>query len=356
MFEDLIFRISGARKNKLPFVVYRDPGSQKIKGLFQKDDQLNYLDDFKEQGFVFAPFDDVAPTIIFKKYNCDHFELDYEKELLVDSLPKKTLANTSNSPVDHQQAKRDHLALVNKGLDFLKDQNVSKVVLSRNEEVDLKGLELSEIFLRLVQNYPLAFVYLWVHPQVGCWMGASPETLLEVKNKQFKTMALAGTQSFQGNLDVTWGSKEIQEQQFVTDFIESQLNDFDLEISKPFTKKAGSLLHICTEIKGVLADDDQLGRLVGVLHPTPAVCGLPKDRAMAFILENETYDRAFYTGYLGELHIGNGSNLYVNLRCMQIKDHKAVLYIGGGITAHSIAESEWEETVAKSKVMKEVFM
>jgi len=94
------------------------------------------------------------------------------------------------------------------------------------------------------------------------------------------------------------------------------------------------------------------------LHPTPAVCGLPKNEAKSFILENENYDRKYYTGFLGELNSDvngiNTSSLYVNLRCMEIAKDEAIIYVGGGITKDSIPEKEWEETVRKTATMKKV--
>ena len=70
-----------------------------------------------------------------------------------------------------------------------------------------------------------------------------------------------------------------------------------------------------------------------------------------FILENEQYDREFYTGFLGELNIKRQSNLYVNLRCMQVLGNEISVYVGGGITVDNIPEKEWKETEAKSEVM-----
>ena len=95
------------------------------------------------------------------------------------------------------------------------------------------------------------------------------------------------------------------------------------------------------------------------MHPTPAVCGLPKNSAKAFILENEPHDRHFYSGFLGELNSSfstnsRSSDLFVNLRCMQIEDSKAHLYMGCGITKDSIPEKEWEESVNKSMTIKKV--
>jgi isochorismate synthase len=92
------------------------------------------------------------------------------------------------------------------------------------------------------------------------------------------------------------------------------------------------------------------------LHPTPAVCGVPKSEALNFIIANENYTRTYYTGYFGELNIQNASELFVNLRCMQFIKNKSQLeiYVGGGITAQSNSEKEYEETVSKAQIMKRI--
>ena len=90
------------------------------------------------------------------------------------------------------------------------------------------------------------------------------------------------------------------------------------------------------------------------MHPTPAVCGFPKDESKAFILENENYDRTFYTGFLGELNVHNQTDLFVNLRCMEIVDKQVNLFIGCGITKDSIPEKEWEESINKSMTMNKI--
>ena len=190
-------------------------------------------------------------------------------------------------------------------------------------------------------------------------------------------MSLAGTQTYKENDNVFWGNKEIEEQQLVTDFIENQIKDIstNLQIEKAKTIKAGTLLHLKSKVDGDLKKEASLQKLIRALHPTPAVCGMPKAPAKAFILEHENYNREFYTGFLGELNLETevkprtgrrnienraytvkrkSTQLYVNLRCMQIKDNKALVYVGGGITETSNPENEWEETVAKSKVVKKV--
>ena len=98
------------------------------------------------------------------------------------------------------------------------------MVLSRSEDVQTQ-LEGLGIFKNLLKKYETAFVYYWFHPETGIWLGATPETLLKVERDKFKTMSLAGTQSFQGTSSVNWGEKEIEEQQIVTDSILENLQD-----------------------------------------------------------------------------------------------------------------------------------
>jgi len=334
---------------KTPFVAYRKPSDKTIYLMVQQDDALYYLNNYSQKGFVFAPFDDQEKTILFPLDKCELSNFSYDQEN--SFIPQKEM---KEEYLSDEQPKRNHIELVTKGIDFLKKEKVKKVVLSRKEKVSIGKILKGALFNRLIQHYPLTFVSVCYHPKVGLWMGATPETLLRVEDNIFTTMSLAGTQRYRGKDHEDWGAKEKVEQQIVTDFIVSQLNDFKLEISKPISKKAGSLLHICTEIKGELNSNDQLEVLIKKLHPTPAVCGLPKEESKSFILKNENYDREFYTGFLGELNMNNTSDLYVNLRCMQMDGQNASLYIGGGITKESNPISEWEETVTKSEVMKRV--
>lgn len=354
MLQKLLDKIKKAQYDNLPFVVYNKPNSKEINAFFQQDSQLVYQTNFEESGFVFAPFDNRELSVIFSSNKCENYQTYFND--LTNYLPELDSKSSLNTITYDDKIKKKHVALVKRGIDFLKEKKALKVVLSRKEEVDSENLDIVNVFIKLLNQYSNAFVYLWYHPKVGLWMGATPETLLSVKQNKFSTMALAGTQIYNGSIDINWEEKEIEEQQFVTDYIINKLKKFDISASKPFTKKAGSLVHICTEITGEFSNNNQMGILVKTLHPTPAVCGLPKDQAKNFIIENENYSREYYTGYLGELNIKEQSNFFVNLRCMQISKQKAVLYIGGGITKDSNPEKEWEETKAKSKVMKQVLL
>jgi isochorismate synthase len=215
-------------------------------------------------------------------------------------------------------------------------------------------------FEALCRRYPDAFVSLVSIPGLGTWLGASPELLLSLSDNNLSTVALAGTQGYSDNIPlsaVTWGTKEIEEQALVSEYIRDFFRRLELprfaEIG-PRTVAAGNVAHLQTTFE-IDLEPRRLLRLANQvlhdLHPTSAVCGMPKREALSFILENEKYDRAFYSGFLGPVHVENRSQLFVNLRCMQLKQEHAILYVGGGITQDSVPEAEWEETVLKSNTL-----
>lgn len=367
LLEDFFEIAQNQFNDALPFVLYQKPNASVVKGLFQNNDLVYTSENLTESGFVFAPFNIEERTVLIPSNQSEILECDFV-------IPAQTEINLQEAN-NLSEAKSFHINLVSKAIKAIKNNTFKKVVLSRKEEVSLLEGNPIELFKRLLSQYKSALVYCWYHPKIGLWLGATPETLLSITGNRYTTMALAGTQAYKGNNNPTWKTKETQEQQLVTDFLVNNLQPLvsSLNVSKVETVKAGTLLHLRTQVSGIL--NSNLKAIVEVLHPTPAVCGLPKAVSKQFILENENYKREFYTGFLGELNITEKitrntnrrniensaynsvktvSNLFVNLRCMQLTDVKAHIYIGGGITKDSIPEQEWEETVNKSQTMKKV--
>ena len=364
--KELLEKANHARANELPFVIYRKPDSKRISCLIQKDKKLQFVKDYKESGFVMAPFLHSDKAVLFSDKNSMFYTCDCDLE----SLESADFRGDEINDGFKEDEKKKHIKLVAEGIKTIDQSNILKVVLSRQEVISLDAIDITTIFNKLLLKYPAAFVYIWYHPEIGLWAGASPETLIQAVEGNFRTMALAGTMPFPGNKEIVWGEKEIDEQQLVTEHIAKELSEMQISIGSPYNKMAGNLVHICTDIHGKLTENQDLNTLIRTLHPTAAVCGLPKREAKRFILEHEGYNRGFYTGFLGELNLnkmiesGNANKnefpetiLFVNLRCMQLisePENSAILYIGGGITKASIPELEWEETIAKSKVMKNV--
>jgi isochorismate synthase len=260
-----------------------------------------------------------------------------------------------------------YLQSVQEAVEAIESGTLKKVVLSRTKEVELPpDFVLTEVFERLCEKYPNAFVSLVYLPQLDqVWLGATPETLVDVdKEGIFRTVSLAGTQSAynaEGQpippKQAPWTQKEIEEQALVSRYIIScfkKIRVREYTEEGPKTVVAGNLMHLCSNyaVDTKEINFPELGTvMLELLHPTSAVCGMPKMAALQFIQDHESYDREFYSGFLGPVNVENETHLFVNLRCMKIQNGVATLYAGGGITEDSIPKKEWQETELKCQTM-----
>ena len=349
---DLYRRVKTQVNQQKPFVLYSSFNDDSCHAFFQSDKKSHIVSDFSESGFIFAPFDLNRPTYIIPNL----------KSELINFTPRFI----KKSPSLFQEIQNDpkvHVKLVKQALDAINSTDLHKIVLARKAEFEFQDIDVIALFLSMFTAYPEAYSYCWYHPKTGFWLGASPETLLNLNQNKVETVALAGTQRYNGSLEIIWDDKNREEQKFVTDFLEETLLDQldQLCISEPKTVRAGHLVHLKSVLTGTLKQsDNNLERLIKSIHPTPAVCGLPKAKAQHFILQNETIDRSFYSGFLGQINSSNdnstkGSNLVVNLRCMHVDETKVTLFAGGGITSKSNPEKEWQETEAKIRTLKTIF-
>ena len=350
---DLFIKVKTHQEQQLPFALFCKPASDKIIGVFQKNDHLYFLENFEEKGFVFAPFDaDEIPFIPL-----EHSDVFIENVNLSNYFFENKTSNT-NSAISNDFFED----LVAKAVDAIHQKQFSKVVLSRKEEIDNPDFDIEITINKMISLYSNAFKYCFFHPKIGTWLGATPEQFLNTNGNALKTVALAGTQLATSSKNVVWQDKEKMEQQLVTDFIVDSLEDLakEVTISSPYSVKAGNLWHIKADIFAQLKSKKSLKKIIMALHPTSAVCGLPKQAAKEFILENEGYNREYYSGFLGELNIDFvtfrtlQTDLFVNLRCMKIVKNKAQLFIGCGITKDSNPVDEFIETVNKSMTMKKI--
>ena len=355
--EAFLKKITAYQAKELPFVVYRKPHQNSIKGFFQNDRDVYTTDKYTKEGFVFAPFDSSHQTVFFPSEKCDFLESHQPLS------SKNEVVENSTTVVESVADKQYHIALVNKGVETIRAEIFQKVVLSRQLSIrkrePVSSEEIISLFKKLEALYPTAFVYCWFHPNIGLWLGATPERLVSIVDNTIKTMALAGTQKYAEKDTIVWDEKERKEQQLVTDFIVNALQSVssDISVSKTVNHRAGQLVHLKNDITAVLSKNKTIKNIVDQLHPTPAVCGLPKEKTQQFILNHEGYKRSFYTGFLGECNMSDSksdalkTDFYVNLRCMNIDRNTIYIYVGGGITKDSNAELEWQETVNKAQTM-----
>lgn len=237
-----------------------------------------------------------------------------------------------------------------------------KIVLARCAKEELShSIPPMELFYKACDLYPRMMISLVCTEKGGYWLTATPEILLEGMGNDWRTIALAGTVRLEGDQlsgegeTANWSTKNIQEQRYVATYIAECLEQFTSDFSEegPSSVRAANLVHLRSDFTFTLPSKDCVGDLLKALHPTPAVCGLPKREAFHFITHNEHTPRLYYSGFQGWLG-EEETHLYVSLRCMRIEGNSYYLYAGGGLLKDSLEEQEWAETEAKMETMRRV--
>ncbi|MDE6297435.1 MAG: chorismate-binding protein, partial [Muribaculaceae bacterium] len=230
------------------------------------------------------------------------------------------------------------------------EKTVYSRVISGDESIDIK-----ESLSSLSSYFPNAFVFCFHTPQTGTWIGATPEKLLQSKNGMLSTVALAGTRVVSDNIDQPeWDQKNIEEQNMVTLYIFSIFKSSGIQVQSdisPKSKRVGKLEHLCTEFNALSPGNMGETELLDFLYrlsPTPALCGYPKEKGYSIINSTEDFSRAYYGGFTGPYFSEREFTFYVILRSLRFTLSRWCMYAGGGITADSIPEAEWEETCRKA--------
>ena len=339
------------------FALWRIPGEARIHLRVQTEGEPRLLYDVKELnlrgGFIIAPFcvSDRHPIVVIDKARAEVIPIQADGA----SPSFRPVEGERPFPVSDEWDYRRYAACFHKFLDALTSGEQEKLVLSRQKEtVRPAGVSIGEAFRRAVERYIYSYVYLCHTPATGTWMGSTPEILLAGRHGAWQTVALAGTQRLDhGRVPTEWDAKNRREQQLVADYIHAQLRTLGIGARTvgPYPARAGELSHLKTEFHFSLPDERRIGEVLDLLHPTPAVCGLPKEKAYDFILRHEGYDRAYYSGFVGLLDPEGETSLYVNLRCVHIQPSKFTFYAGGGLLASSSLDEEWRETGDKMGTM-----
>ncbi len=336
-----------------PFVAYRLPSQDQACGIIVSHTEPLNLEELTigplDGSFVVAPFD---------RSHENGWLLRGDEPAEVLGFSASPLALEAEKPfvsfLEEASSRKEYQHNFGRMMEALNRQEVDKVVLARRKRVDPISPDLLPLlFEHLCRAHPGAFVYMIDHPEMGCWMGASPEAFLKKEGPVVETVALAATRHpIEGKNK--WDHKELEEQGLVSAFIDEVLEDFgliDYERSGPETVDAGEMVHLKTTYS-IKSDSlkTRMGQFMMALHPTPALCGLPKDEAFRLIKEGEGFSRQLYGGFLGPVS-GNDFQFFVNIRCMKMSRKETFLYLGGGLTRESEEEKEWEETRLKARTL-----
>jgi isochorismate synthase len=358
----------------------------------------------QQQGFLLAPFkpSDKEPIVLIKGEARMISTLNPQQTSLNS---QQTSLNTQLSTLNSHKSYSDTFSIFHQAL--LNGQ-FQKIVLARcATEAHDGSITPIALFHQACQLYPRMFVALVSTPQSGTWLTASPEILLEhLPDDRWRTIALAGTMRLRSDKadnegqHLRWSAKNIQEQRHVSSYIANVLRRFsdDVHEEGPRTIRAAHLVHLRSDFTFTINKEcTRVGELLQALHPTPAVCGLPKEEAQRFIIANERTPRHYYSGFMGPFNLPQkpqpssltpqqtslnsqpstlnshqtslnsqpstlnqttlnqttlNSHLYVSLRCMNITDSACHLYAGGGLLRESVEQQEWLETEAKMETMR----
>ena len=309
---------------------------------FPFDEKLYSTDESSDKKTVIFKSFDQSETINFSGNSIeinDTAELFFNKDLTKDKT--QFSAETHDEYVDKLQ----------KLIEVIKKNNLPKLVLSRRKIFrDFSEINVKESFKNLCKSYPNAFRYIFIKDETA-WMGAFSEVLgkFNKSSHEFETMSLAGTIP----VAESWTDKEMEEQKPVSSYIRNVLEKFntqsEIQESETYDHISGNIKHLKTDFKLKINPED-LDSIIEELHPTPAVCGIPKDFCKEKIQEFEKFPRELYAGFI-RIETDDFIQYFVNLRCAKLYSDSVHLFVGGGITAQSNPEKEWRETELKSEAV-----
>jgi isochorismate synthase len=364
--------------------IWRQPKSDFLQVLIDKSGKTKRVDPVLEElpsGFIVHPFEDQEDQkAFFLEADC-YFKIDLtlpiaEQTNQIESIKEiktlrenaKTLRKTFVKPEEKFSSgyykacsKKDFINLVQKGIEAVKKGQLNKIVPARLKKITLsEEFDLVQSIKSLVYTYPNAFINFFHIPGVGTWLGASPEILIQISGDEFYTMSLAGTQKAKGDnplKNAAWTQKEIEEQALVSRYIvdcfkKIRLREYDEQ--GPKTVLAGNLLHLRSDFRVDMKATNfpQLGSvMLKLLHPTSAVCGMPRNKAFEFLREFEKLNRSLFAGFIGPVNVEGGTSIFVNLRTALLTEKEAFLFAGAGVTEDSNPEKEWEETEMKCEII-----
>lgn len=249
---------------------------------------------------------------------------------------------------------------VAKAVAVIRSGQLNKVVLARTEEIAVDR-PMIDILRTLHESHPGAYLFAFAR-HGSCFLGASPERLIELKQGRLNTCALAGSTPRAANPEederlgqrLLQNGKDIHEHALVVGELRDTLSPFCEQLDmprSPHLHKLRHIQHLITPIAGRAKDCALLLSMLERLHPSPAVGGSPKAAAIEYIRDHEDLDRGWYAGPVGWIDDRGEGEFIVALRSALLKHEQAYLYAGCGIVDASIPESEYLESCIKMRPM-----
>jgi isochorismate synthase len=261
----------------------------------------------------------------------------------------------------------DYAAAVERATKRIRAKEFQKVVLARSLIVDAeRELDAKQLLWRLRAVDPDCYAFATLPfgaLQGAILVGASPELLVSRHGRDVRATPLAGSAQRFGDATRDRASsdklfrseKEREEHRVVVEDVAHVLGAFCDELEHPHEPEllgTANVWHLATPFRGRLHDPRvSVLELVAALHPTPAVCGTPREEAREALAELEPIDRGMYAGPVGWVDANGDGEWAIALRCAEITGKTARLFAGAGIVADSVPEAEVDETERKFRAL-----
>jgi menaquinone-specific isochorismate synthase len=305
--------------------------------------------------------------LISPETSIESCEADLCQDLAFLQNPAKAQPSPSPSLTLIKSSLSHYKDTVSKALEFLKNSHHKKVTLAAYSDYHIQGsIDLLSLFHQLKLDEPHSTLFCFSLNKHQSFFGASPESLVCIKDQSIFVDALAGSSLRINNTAEATEEKEqllqdpkiLEEHRYVVDAILDALSALGLEPTcpaKPAVKTLKHLYHLFTPIEASTNSTHSVFDLIGALHPTPALGTYPKSKDYTCIQELEGFDRKLYGGGLGWINSQADAHITVNIRCAQLNNSCLRFFAGCGLTQASIPEVELEELQTKLKTLLKHF-
>lgn len=259
--------------------------------------------------------------------------------------------------------RRDWLQRVQEALESIETGPLEKVVVAGRRTATFDAaIDPDVLAARLASAYPGCYRFLAAPSSDRAFVGAPPERLLKLSGRTLETEALAGsaprgrTEADDARHRTHLCEREVEgrEHGLVVDAIVDRLGDHAVSIGERHVRRLATVQHLRTPITATLEEGAHVLELVEVLHPTPAVGGVPRDSALEMIDALESFDRGWYAAPVGWFDAAGDGEFAVGIRSGLVDGQDLHLFAGNGIVTGSEPTAEWDELELKFEAVLEV--
>ena len=345
--------------------------SNKISEEWDNFNQINFIIPkislYKNSENYFILYNTLSDTFSNHENLNEILEGQFEKIIKLES--KLTVSEQTKceiSFIEESDDKKSWEEKISTLLDIIKSNDADKIVLARRLKYKCaQEINWQFIFDDLVEKYPGCTNFL-IKSNSSIFFGSTPELFARFNGKELFTEALAGS--------IMRGSNPDEDKKLEDELLHSVKNKFEhdsvtnnifnilsnhlesIEIDQNTTiKKLFYIQHLHTGIRGRLKPNVKILDIISSFFPTPAVCGLPKEKAIETISHLENFERGLFAGLFGWLNCQCSGEFNVTIRSALLKDNFLYVYAGGGIVEGSDANDEFDETNLKFKPILSLF-